>query len=170
MERTNKGYGAFLLALGLRESSGVYDAVNPYGYLGKYQMGEGALIDAGYYLPDGTSQNDWVGDWTGKDGVYSKEDFLTNPWAQERAVQLYLEKLWEFIRALDLDDYTGKVIGGTRITQSGLLAGAYLMGVGNLKAFLHGEKGRFQDALGTDIREYLEFFQGYELPRVQFNA
>jgi hypothetical protein len=166
MERANKGYGAFLLALGLRESSGAYEVINPYGYLSKYQMGERALIDAGYYLPDGTPQNDWVGHWTGKDGAYSKEDFLRNPWAQERAVQLYLEKLWKSIRALKLDDYTGKEVRGTRITQSGLLAGAYLMGVGNLEAFLHGEKGRFQDALGTNIQEYLELFQGYELPTV----
>lgn len=66
MEDPNKGYEAFLLALGLRESSGRYDVVNPYGYLGKYQMGEAALIDAGYYLPDGTPQNDWIGPWVGK--------------------------------------------------------------------------------------------------------
>jgi hypothetical protein len=35
-------YTNFLNALGQRESSGNYHAVNQLGYLGKYQMGEGA--------------------------------------------------------------------------------------------------------------------------------
>ena len=35
--------------LGQRESSGNYRSRNPQGYLGKYQMGESAMIDAGYY-------------------------------------------------------------------------------------------------------------------------
>jgi hypothetical protein len=79
VEEANKDYEAFLSALGSRESSGRYDVENPWGYLGKYQMGEAALIDAGYYLQDGTAQNDWRGEWTGKDGVWSKEDFLSSP-------------------------------------------------------------------------------------------
>jgi len=79
MEEANKDYEAFLSALGLRESSGRYDVENPWGYLGKYQMGEAALIDAGYYLQDGTAKNDWKGKWTGKDGVWSKEDYLSSP-------------------------------------------------------------------------------------------
>lgn len=35
--------------LGARESGGNYSSVNKYGYVGKYQMGEAAMIDAGYY-------------------------------------------------------------------------------------------------------------------------
>ncbi len=62
-------YDAFLNALGLRESSGRYDVVSTYGYLGKYQMGELALIDVGYYRADGTSANDWAGPWSGKLGA-----------------------------------------------------------------------------------------------------
>ena len=38
----------FLNDLGLRESGGNYKAFNKYGYDGKYQMGEAALIDCGY--------------------------------------------------------------------------------------------------------------------------
>jgi len=41
-----------------------------------YQMGEAALIDAGYYKADGTKTNDWTGQWTGKNGIYSKQDFF----------------------------------------------------------------------------------------------
>ena len=69
----------FLDALGERESSGDYGVVNTLGYLGKYQFGELALIDVGYYSADGTAANDWKpGYWTGKDGVDSKADFLAD--------------------------------------------------------------------------------------------
>ena len=47
-----KNYLSFedlLTALGLSESGGNYGAVNKFNYLGKYQMGEEALSDAGYY-------------------------------------------------------------------------------------------------------------------------
>jgi len=38
-------------AIGERESGGDYKVVNNIGFLGKYQMGEMALVDAGYYKP-----------------------------------------------------------------------------------------------------------------------
>ena len=44
-----KSFEHFLYDLGARESGGNYKAFNKYGYAGKYQMGEAALIDAGYY-------------------------------------------------------------------------------------------------------------------------
>jgi hypothetical protein len=53
--------------LAQRESSNNPKAVNNFGFIGLYQMGEPALIDTGYYKPDGTQKNDWVGEWTGKD-------------------------------------------------------------------------------------------------------
>ena len=36
-------------AIGKRESGNNYKSVNSVGYIGKYQMGEAAMIDAGYY-------------------------------------------------------------------------------------------------------------------------
>ena len=41
----------YLETLGKKESSGNYLAKNTRGYLGKYQMGEEAMVDAGYYKP-----------------------------------------------------------------------------------------------------------------------
>jgi len=41
-------YGSFLEGLANRESSGDQHAINNLGYLGLYQMGEAALVDAGY--------------------------------------------------------------------------------------------------------------------------
>ena len=67
----------FLNDLGARESAGNYKAFNRYGYAGKYQMGEAALIDAGYYRkPSRRYNNDWSGEFLGKDGVKSIQDFL----------------------------------------------------------------------------------------------
>ena len=66
----------FLNDLGARESAGNYKAFNRYGYAGKYQMGEAALIDAGYYRkPSRRYNNDWSGEFLGKDGVKSIQDF-----------------------------------------------------------------------------------------------
>ena len=43
----------FYDVLGMRESSGIYTKENSKThYIGKYQMGEEALIDAGYYVND----------------------------------------------------------------------------------------------------------------------
>jgi hypothetical protein len=49
-----KIYEDFLKALGFEESSGYYYKVNPSGYIGKYQVGEGIMEDLGYYLRDKT--------------------------------------------------------------------------------------------------------------------
>ena len=47
--------------LGARESGGNYKAVNTAGYIGKYQMGEAAMVDAGYYKrkPNNNYNNKW---------------------------------------------------------------------------------------------------------------
>ncbi|MDG2571139.1 hypothetical protein P7L87_26655, partial [Vibrio parahaemolyticus] len=66
-----------------REASGKWDAVNPKtGYLGAGQMGKALLIDLGYVKNSGNAYDNWsLNDsslWTGKNGVTSKEAFLSN--------------------------------------------------------------------------------------------
>jgi len=161
-------YRDFLKALGYRESGGVYKIENKYGYLGKYQMGEAALKDAGYYLGDITRRrNDWIGRWTGKDGVWSKQDFLNNPKAQENAIKEFHKKMWKYIKVLDLDKYVGKKVRRILITESGLLGGAHLLGAGNLKKFLRSN-GRIvpTDGFGTPITHYIEKFGGYDISEI----
>ena len=83
--------------LGARESGGNYSSVNKYGYVGKYQMGETAMVDAGYYKkPSGKYNNDWSGQFTGKDGVYSVQDFLKNKQAQENAQKINWLECFKF--------------------------------------------------------------------------
>ena len=173
MSNSYKGdYKDFLKALGYRESGGRYDIENSYGYLGKYQMGEMALQDAGYYKGDSTPRkNDWIGEWTGKDGVWSKEDFLNNPQAQENAIREYHRKVWKYIKALDLDEYVGKTVSGVYITESGLLGGAHLVGVRSLAKFLKsGGREIPKDGYGTPITEYISKFSGYDISEITGNV
>ncbi len=165
-------YEDFLRALGYRESSGRYNIENRFGYLGKYQMGEMALKDAGYYKGDSTPRkNDWIGEWTGKDGVWSKEDFLNNPQAQENAIREYHRKVWKYIKALGLDKYVGRTIGGVLITESGLLGGAHLVGVMNLKRFLNSN-GQIvpKDGNNVPITHYIELLNGYNIDEITGNV
>ncbi|MCB1498239.1 MAG: calcium-binding protein [Bauldia sp.] len=158
------GYRDFLDALGERESSGDYTVVNTFGYLGKYQFGELALIDIGYYTADGTAKNDWQpGHWTGKDGIGSKADFLASPEAQENAIRAYMKLQWQYLG--DTQRFAGQTIGGLKLTESSLLAGAHLLGHGAVTTFLEGGAvSPPKDGYGTTITEYLTLFSGYKTP------
>lgn len=158
------GYRDFLEALGERESSGSYTVVNTYGYLGKYQFGELALIDLGYYTKDGTAKNDWQADhWTGKDGVDSKADFLASPEAQENAIRAFMKLQWQYLG--DTQRFAGQTIGGLKLTESSLLAASHLLGPGTVTAFLEGGAvSSPKDGYGTTITEYLTLFSGYKTP------
>lgn len=161
-----KSYDAFLDALGERESSGNYGAVNTLGFLGKYQFGELALIDVGYYSADGTAANDWhAGAWTGKDGIDSKADFLGDPAAQESAIRAYMKLQWQYLG--DARAYEGQTVHGIKITESGLLAAAHLLGAGAVRDFLESDgKTVPGDAYGTPLAEYFTLFKGYDTPFV----
>lgn len=165
-------YNDYFEALGRRESGG---AQNPYrvenwaGYLGKYQMGEAALIDAGFYKTDRTPGiNDYVGKWTStatKIGVSSKSDFLNTPQAQEEAIRSFTAKNWNYIANLDLDLYSSQEINSFGITNSGLLGGAHLVGVGGLKNYLKSGGDIVPvDGNGTPITEYIVKFGSYDTP------
>jgi len=154
--------------LGARESGGNYSSVNKYGYVGKYQMGEAAMVDAGYYKkPSGKYNNDWSGQFTGKDGVYSVQDFLKNKQAQENAQKAFKQAQWNQLKAIGADKYIGKEINGVKITQSGLLAAAHLKGPGAVKEYLQSDgKNIPKDAFGTSVESYMKKFEGYDVSNV----
>jgi hypothetical protein len=149
----------FLEALGKRESGGEYKTRNKSGYLGKYQMGEPALIDLGYARRDGNNDDNKI-TWTGKDNIWSNEDFKNNKTVQDKAVRYYHNIIWARIE--NRDDYLGKTINGIKITQSGMLAAAHLVGPGGLNTFLKSNGKRIpKDGNGTAVTEYLKAFQKY---------
>lgn len=159
----------FYSALAQRESSGNPSVENIYGYLGLYQMGEPAMMDAQWYdetPPNETSANDWIGSWLTRaqnNGVYSKNDYLSRPSAQDVAVRQYHDRVAVYISALDLLRFEGDVVNGVEITRSGLLAACHLLGCGTVEDYLEAPgSGTPADAYGTTIEEYLSLFANYE--------
>ena len=133
---------AFLSAIGFRESSNNYKAVNRFGYLGKYQFGRKTLNAIGF-------EN------------ISNREFLANPSIQEKAMLTLLKQNKHTLRK-EIAKYSGKVINGIYITESGILAAAHLAGAGNVKRFFR--KGyEFRDGNGTKMTSYMKQFANYEL-------
>ena len=158
----------FLNDLGFRESGGNYKAFNKYGYAGKYQMGEAALIDCGYYKKaNRLYNNDWSGTFTGKDRINSIQDFLNNPKAQENAQLIFKRKQWNYLKAVGADKYIGNYYNGYKITPSGLLAGAHLKGTGAVITYLTSNgKTVSKDAFGTSIESYMKDFSDYDVSKI----
>lgn len=175
-------YQDFLNVLGFRESSSIpdgvqnYDAENRFGFIGKYQFGEAALFDLGYYAADNSDsnlfKNDWIGNWSGKNGIHSKQDYLSNGLVQEIIIQDWQAVLWSRIQFLELDKYEGQVLNGQPITLSGMLATAHLIGAGSRSSDTAGLKGYLLsgatfspgDGNGTSANDYMNLFEGYQTP------
>ncbi|MGD9800242.1 MAG: hypothetical protein AB7F91_06105 [Parvularculaceae bacterium] len=159
----------FYAALAQRESGGNAGVENTFGYLGLYQMGEPAMMDATWYdetAPNETSRNDWIGAWLSRaqaQGVTSKASYLAKPAAQDVAVRRYHSRVAGYISALGLLDYEGQTVNGIVITRSGLLAACHLLGCGTVRDYLESPGGGTPaDAYGTTIEEYLSLFANYE--------
>lgn len=138
---TGKTFVGFKQALAVKESAGLYDLVNAFGYMGKYQFGRCTLRNV---------------------GVHDFKSFLNNPELQERAFEALLSiNKWELRK--EIRKYSGKIINGIEITESGLLAAAHLGGASSVKTFLK-TKGRngFKDGFGTSVRSYLKRFRGFD--------
>ena len=153
-------YDDYLDALGQLESGGDYEAVNAYGYLGKYQFGKPALIEAGF--------TDWDGNWTAlanSFGVYSKESFLKSAAAQEYAITAYNKRIIAYIDSYGMDSYIGTVYDGVNVTKSGLVAACHLVGVSAMVGALNtGE--RVADGNNVAASRYMELLGGYDFSRI----
>lgn len=160
---------AFLHALGGQETKGQenpYFCMNKYGYVGRYQMGEQAMVEMGIYSKKGKNYNN---DWSGvfkknKYGITSLWDYRNSPEKQEMLQIDYKKRDWEFIKKKGLLSYVGENINGVVITESGMLAGAHLVGAGGLSRFLKSDgKDDVKDRTGTPVSKYLEQFAGYDV-------
>ena len=140
-----KSFVGFKEALAYRESRGNYFIVNRYGYMGKYQFGKSALK---FF------------------GVKDRHTFLNSPEQQERLFELSLQRN-KWVLRNEIEQFTGKVINGIEITESGILAAAHLAGAANVKKFLKREgKYAFADANGTTLQNYLKHFAGYDVAHI----
>ena len=120
---------------------GIYNIINSYGYIGKYQFAPNSLSAI---------------------GVTDIEGFRKNAKLQEEAFLAYTARNKWLLRNY-IDKYEGKVINGVKVTESGVLAAAHLAGAGNVKKYLR-TKGSHQvnDAFGTTLQLYLKRFSGYD--------
>ncbi|MEF9955597.1 MAG: hypothetical protein RSA22_02640 [Acinetobacter sp.] len=163
--------------------------INKSGFMGLFQWGEEALYDLGYYLGDqGISyadienvdknsslrtswknqfnSNNWVGKWSGKRNVSSKEVFLKNPEIQYEIIKEWINYLCNQLRNNNFNEHFGRTIQNVEISESGAIAGMHLVGIGGLGAFLEIPKfkGTKQtDGNGTHIKKYIEDFGGFDL-------
>jgi hypothetical protein len=136
-----KSFEGFKEALAFKESRGDYFTVNTLGYLGKYQFGSETLKVIGIYNPN---------------------QFLYNPELQEKAFIANAERN-KWVLRKDIKRFEGKLIGGVKVTESGILAAAHLAGPGSVKKFLRSFGGtNFSDAYGSSIKYYMKKFSGYD--------
>ena len=138
-------YIGFKEALAFKESQGNYFSVNTLGYLGKYQFGIGTLQLM---------------------GVHDASCFLNDPALQEEVFQTNVARN-KWILRRDIKKFEGKLILGSEVTESGMLAAAHLAGAGNVKKFLRSY-GRYdvKDSYGTSIAKYMVAFSGYDVSEV----
>ena len=106
-----KTYQGFAQKMAYRESRGILHLVNPYGYMGKYQFGKSALRTV---------------------GIYDFQEFLQNSNWQDKAFKALIAR-HKWILRKEIEKYSGRVINGVEITESGILAAAHLGGDGSVK-------------------------------------
>ncbi len=155
-----------------------YSSENFLGFVG-YQFGEPILIDLGYYEFDSTpGANDFIGTFTGKNGVNSLDDLKTN--IQEQVIldefQLNLNRIETGLgnAGQSLDDFIGRTITVTdtdgsqaqvELTLTGILASAHLRGAfGTLDFLLNNVASA--DEIGTSNVQFIQQFGGFEAPSV----
>lgn len=145
---TGKSFVAFKQALAFKESQGKYDIVNGFGYAGKYQFGGAALKAV---------------------GITNRNEFLKNPVLQEEAFKALIAINKHHLQN-EISNYSGKVINGTEITESGILASAHLLGLGSVKRYLRNNGNiSISDGYGTTIRSYMKRFAGYDTSVIEPN-
>lgn len=152
-------YGDFLYKLGYYESRNTYNIKNSYGYLGYWQLGHLALQDVGFMV-DSKTYSELAASY----GVYSDDDFLNTPAAQDYCVQAIHKKIWGYIRYYGDEKYLGETMWNIKVTVSGLVAAAHLVGAGALHEML--KTGVVAtDANGSTATFYLKELGGYNISK-----
>ena len=141
-----KSFVGFKEALGFKESRGKYQVVNEFGYLGKYQFGRSTLKVL---------------------GVYDSRSFIGDPSLQEKVFEANLARN-KWVLRRDIERFSGKVINGVHVTESGILAAAHLGGPGSVKKFLRSYgRNVFSDAYGSSVKFYMKKFGGYDTSSIE---
>ncbi|MCL9769194.1 peptidoglycan-binding protein LysM [Flavobacterium sp. HXWNR69] len=144
--QVGKSFNGFAQKMAYKESRGILHLVNPFGYMGKYQFGRSTLRTV---------------------GIYDFKEFLRNPkWQDEAFKALIARNKWELRN--EIEKYSGRVINGVEITESGLIAAAHLGGASSVKKYLrsNGRNG-FRDGFGTSLSSYIRKFSNFDISYIQ---
>ena len=159
----------FLDSVAASESAGKYDIVGGAGnaYLGRYQMGPMALADAGLMskvkkgaaIPANAVKHG--GEYYTWNAPHSKEAFLSTPEVQDEAIKKYHASVWrqlpESVRQQALDGT--RTMNGVKMTPSGVIAAAHLVGAGNMRKLLRESPDgdvTIVDGNGVPATKYME--------------
>jgi hypothetical protein len=95
-------------------------------------------------------------------GITDSVAFMNSPKLQEKAfVALLAKNKWDL--QYEIEKYSGLIISGVKVTESGILAAAHLGGAGSVKRFLKSNgKRKCKDDYGTSVKTYMRDFGGYE--------
>lgn len=136
----------FLNKLGHLESSGYYQSVSKYGYLGKYQFSFATLKFLGINT--------------------TRREFLADTALQDSAAVKYL-KFNAKVLSQFIETYDGKTAYGIKISKGGILAGAHLTGAGGvIEFFMRKGKYKTTDANGVHVSKYIKQFSSYQLKEI----
>ena len=155
---SSSGYDLFLEVLAANESSNNYNAVSG-SHLGKYQMGDDALTDAGFKTDEtwSTLANYY--------GITNKTSFLSSHQGQEVAIRLFHAELWKQLVSFGAESVIGDSYIGVTITKSGLLAAAHLVGALRLMGAIQDNR-EIADANGTKATRYMSELMGYDISEI----
>lgn len=151
-----KAVDEFMDAVGFRESTDNYCAVNTYGYIGRYQFGISALVQTGVCetREEATKLRD----------EFMNSDNPTTVWSKVSQDKAMLTLMEYHKRSLKnyIKEYDGTYVNGVHITESGILAAAHLKGTGGVRQYFNSGINS-KDGYGTTIESYIEEFAGYEV-------
>lgn len=126
------------------ESGGKYDADNGMGFLGLNQWGSKALEQMGYLKP-GSGKADRStyenSNWTGKDGVWSSDDFKNNHAVQDALKKAYSDQQIKEVGSIG-KSAIGQNLGASgcgALSEAGLRMGLNLIGSGGMQEYIKAD-------------------------------
>ena len=151
---TGDKWKTYLVTLGKRESGNDYGKVNTIGFSGRWQFGAAALQDFGY-VRKGASTRSLSSPfaWTGKNGIKSQKDFLSNQKVQDSLMLAYTRRNYKSLLRMKV---VTEVDAPANV--GGYLAAAHLKGPGGARKLKNGQDNK--DAYGTSASSYYNMMKG----------
>ena len=145
----SSNYGDAVLGF---EGGGNPHATNPSSTAtGSYQFLFGTLVDLGYIAPGQAKppngEGSWEGIvWTGKGGVYSRDQFMSSSEAQDQALSDFTNKNLAYVKQFYGED---QVVNGIPLSDGGVGLASHMLGMGGFQKW--AESGFSPEGLDPDI-------------------